>query len=65
MKEKFFLKFDGTNRITGDLNLNNNKILHLETDEKNQQSAVNVDLMTKKFMNHISLPHHKKTFLDI
>ena len=41
--QKIYLKFDGSNRMTGDLNLNNNKILNLETDEKNQQSAVNVD----------------------
>ena len=59
--QKVFLKFDGTNRTTGDLNLNNNKILNLETDEKNQQSAVNVDLMTKKnHESHLTTSSHKK-----
>ena len=32
--QKKFLKFDGTNSITGDLNLNNNTIVNLHTDGK-------------------------------
>ena len=31
---KKFLKFDGTNNMTGNLNLNNNKIVNLQTDYK-------------------------------
>ena len=31
--------------MTGDLNLNNNKIVNLQTDSKNSKSAVNVELM--------------------
>jgi len=41
--QKKFLKFDGTNSMTGDLNLNNNTIVNLHTDGKNLKSAVNVD----------------------
>ena len=33
---------------TGNLNLNNNKIVNLQTDEKDRKSAVNVDLMQNK-----------------
>ena len=40
-----FLRFDGTNRMTGDLNLNNNTIVNLRTDGKDLKSAVNVDFM--------------------
>ena len=43
--QKKFLKFDGTNSMTGDLNLNNNKIVNLQTDGKDLKSAVNVDFM--------------------
>ena len=42
---KKFLRFDGTNIMTGDLNLNNNKIINLQTDYKDSKSAVNVDFM--------------------
>ena len=42
---KKFLKLDGTNSMTGDLNLNNNKIVNLQTDDKDSKSAVNVDFM--------------------
>ena len=42
---KKFLRFDGTNSMTGDLNLNNNKIINLQTDDKDSKSAVNVDFM--------------------
>ena len=52
--------------MTGNLNLNNNKIINLQTDSKNSKSAVNVELMeneittmrdlvTQKFMNLRSL----------
>ena len=34
--------------MTGNLNLNNNKIVNLQTDEKDRKSAVNVDLMQNK-----------------
>ena len=43
--QKKFLKLDGTNNMTGDLNLNNNKIVNLQTDYKDSKSAVNVDFM--------------------
>ena len=42
---KKFLKFDGTNNMTGNLNLNNNKIVNLQTDYKDSKSAVNVAFM--------------------
>jgi len=31
--------------MSGNLNLNNNKIINLQTDSKNSKSAVNVELM--------------------
>ena len=43
--QKNYLKLDGTTSMTGDLNLNNNKIINLQTDSKNSKSAVNVELM--------------------
>ena len=43
--QKNYLKLDGTTSMLGDLNLNNNKIVNLQTDSKNSKSAVNVDLM--------------------
>ena len=43
--QKKFLKFDGTNSVTGDLNLNNNTIVNLHTDGKDLKSAFNVDFM--------------------
>ena len=46
--QKKFLKFDGTNSMTGDLNLNNNKIVNLHTDGKDPKSAVNVNFMQSK-----------------
>ena len=45
MTQKKFLKVDGTNSMTGDLNLNNNTIVNLHTDGKDLKSAVNVDFM--------------------
>ena len=46
--QKKFLKFDGTNSMTGDLNLNNNTIVNLRTDGKDPKSAVNVDFIQSK-----------------
>ena len=43
--QKKYLKLDGTTSMSGDLNLNNNKIVNLQTDSKNSKSAVNVELM--------------------
>ena len=43
--QKNYLKLDGTTSMSGDLNLNNNKIINLQTDSKNLKSAVNVELM--------------------
>ena len=34
--------------MTGDLDLKNNKIINLQTDEKDSKSAVNVDFMQSK-----------------
>ena len=45
MTQKKFLNVDGTNSMTGDLNLNNNTIVNLHTDGKDLKSAVNVDFM--------------------
>ena len=45
MTQKKFLKVDGTNNMTGNLNLNNNKIINLQTDYRDSKSAVNVELM--------------------
>ena len=63
MTQKKFLKVDGTNNMTGNLNLNNNKIINLQTDYRDSKSAVNVEneittreiLSLKKFMNLRSL----------
>ena len=55
--QKEYLKNDGTKSMTGDLNLNNNKIINLQTDYKDSKSAVNVAFMqseitsTKDFVN--------------
>ena len=43
--QKNYFKLDGTTSMSGDLNLNNNKIVNLQTDSKNSKSAVNVELM--------------------
>ena len=45
MTQKKFLKVDGTNSMTGDLNLNNNTIVNLRTDGKDLKAAVNVAFM--------------------
>ena len=45
LTNKKFLKVDGSNNMSGDLNLNNNKIVNLQTDNKDSKSAVNVAFM--------------------
>ena len=57
--QKIYLKFDGSNRKTGDLNLNNNKILNLETDGKDRKSAVNVDFMQSEITSLSDLVNQK------
>ena len=49
--QKNYLKLDGTTSMLGDLNLNNNKIINLQTDSKNSKSAVNVELMENEITN--------------
>ena len=49
--QKNYLKLDGTTSMSGDLNLNNNKIVNLQTDSKNSKSAVNVELMENEITN--------------
>ena len=53
--QKKFLKFDGTNNMTGDLNLNNNTIVNLHTDGKDLKSAVNVDFMQSEITSMTDL----------
>ena len=43
--QKEYLKLDGSKSMSGDLNLNNNKIVNLQTDNKDSKSAVNVAFM--------------------
>ena len=59
MTQKKFLKFDGSNSMTGDLNLNNNKIVNLHTDGKDQKSAVNVDFMQNEITSMRDLVSQK------
>ena len=56
MTQKKILKLDGTNNMTGNLNLNNNKIINLQTDYKDSKSAVNVDFMQNEItpMRHLA-----------
>ena len=56
---KKFLKFDGTNNMTGNLNLNNNKIIHLQTDYKDSKFAVNVDFMQNEMTSMRDLVSQK------
>ena len=42
MTQKKFLKVDGTNNMTGNLNLNEKTIINLNTDDKDIKSAANV-----------------------
>ena len=48
MTQKKFLKVDGTNNMTGNLNLNNNKLINLQTDYRDSKSAVNVDFVKEE-----------------
>ena len=57
--QKNFLKIDGTNSMTGDLNLNNNKIINLQTDYKDSKSAVNVDFMQNEMTSMRDLVSEK------
>ena len=57
--QKIYLKFDGSNRMTGDLNLNNNKIINLQTDIKDSKSAVNVDFMQNEITSMRDLVSQK------
>ena len=57
--QKHFLKIDGTNSMTGDLNLNNNKIINLQTDYKDSKSAVNVDFMQNEMTSMRDLVSEK------
>ena len=43
--QKEYLKLNGTTSTSGDLNLNNNKIVNLQTDYRDSKSAVNVAFM--------------------
>ena len=43
--QKEYLKLDGTTSMSGDLNLNNNKIINLQTDHRDSKSAVNVNFV--------------------
>ena len=46
--QKNYLKLDGTTSMSGDLNLNNNKIVNLQTDYRDSKSAVNVNFVENK-----------------
>ena len=46
--QKNYLKLDGTTSMSGDLNLNNNKIVNLQTDYRDSKSAVNVDFVQEE-----------------
>ena len=48
MTEKKFLKVDGTNNMTGNLNLNEKTIINLNTDDKDIKSAANVGYVSSK-----------------
>ena len=45
--------------MTGDLNLNNNKIINLQTDDKDSKSAVNVDFMQNEITSMRDLVSQK------
>ena len=64
--QKNYLKLDGTTSMSGDLNLNNNKIINLQTDSKNSKSAVNVELMENEITDlRLLIQDKKKTPSDI
>ena len=46
--QKNYLKLDGTTSMSGNLNLNNNKIINWQTDYRNSKSAANVDFVQEK-----------------
>ena len=46
--QKNYLKLDGTTSMSGDLNLNNNKIVNLQTDYRDSKSAANVDFVQEE-----------------
>ena len=48
MTQKKFLKVDGTNNMTGNLNLNEKTIINLNTDDKDIKSAANVGYVRSK-----------------
>ena len=48
MTQKTFLKVDGTNNMTGNLNLNEKTIINLNTDDKDIKSAANVGYVSSK-----------------
>ena len=45
--------------MTGDLNLNNNKIINLQTDYRNSKSAVNVDFVQEEISDLRDLVNKK------
>ena len=48
MTQKKFLKVDGTNNMTGNLNLNEKTIINLNTDDKDIKSVANVGYVSSK-----------------
>ena len=57
--QKEYLKNDGTKSMTGDLNLNNNRIINLQTDYKDSKSPVNVAFMQSEITSMRDLVSHK------
>ena len=57
--QKNYIKHDGTTSMSGDLNLNNNKIINLQTDSKNSKSAVNVELLENEITDLRNLVSQK------
>ena len=57
--QKNYLKLDGTTSMSGDLNLNNNKIINLQTDYRDSKSAVNVELMENEITTSRNLVTQK------
>ena len=57
--QKNYLKLDGSANMTGDLNLNNNKIINLQTDYRNSKSAVNVDFVQEEISDLRDLVNKK------
>ena len=59
LTDKKFLKVDGTNNMTGDLNLNNNKIINFQTNYRNSKSAANVDFVQEEIKDLRNLVSQK------